>query len=132
MKYDCNRTMEYAHEMKRMCRSYPTCTSCPIRGMSYFSFQVPPRPTQEIINIVQMWSDEHPETPKLTQKEKAFIGAFVAHGDKRIERSSAGLYIMNILGNETHISPDMFTFIGEGESMTFSSLYKLEVESEDE
>lgn len=126
MKYDCNRTLDYVHELQRMCNGFTTCMGCLLEGMGCL------RPTQEIINIIQKWSDENPEAPKLTQKERAFIEAFVAHGDKKIERSSAGLYIMNILGNETHISPDMFTFIGEGESMTFSSLYRLEVESEDE
>lgn len=58
-KYDCNKTLDYIHERKRMCASFLVCiNSCPLAPLHSCGFS---GTTQEHIAIVQGWSDEHPE-----------------------------------------------------------------------
>lgn len=57
MKYDCNKTLDYSHEKKRMCGTYHDCSNgCPL-SVIYCHGDI----MQEHIDIVQKWSDEHPE-----------------------------------------------------------------------
>lgn len=69
-KYDCSKTLDYSHERDRMCGAIKDgdCDNCKLQGVggscsntSYI--------TQEHIDIVQKWSDEHPEK---TRKEAFF------------------------------------------------------------
>lgn len=64
MKYDCSKTLDYAHERNRMCDPVD-CGNCKLRGVRESCFQAY-LITQEYIDIVQKWSDEHPEK---TRKE---------------------------------------------------------------
>lgn len=56
---NCNNTLEYKHELFRMCDSYQRCCDgCPLndkpcRGLESIS--------EESIEAIQKWSDEHPE-----------------------------------------------------------------------
>lgn len=67
-KYDCSRTLDYSHEFDRMCQMYhlftgPECDGCPHRKIC----SGPDDITQKHIDLLQKWSDEHPE---ITRKEK--------------------------------------------------------------
>ena len=68
MKYDCTKTLDYAHEERRLCDSKikeklglrtHDCKDCELNNhpCSLASGEV----TQTEIDIVQKWSDEHPE-----------------------------------------------------------------------
>ena len=72
MKYNCNKTLDFIHELDRMCKSNnEECVKCvfsyycPDLGEIYLT-------TQKEINILQEWSDKHPEK---TRKE-AFYEIF--------------------------------------------------------
>ena len=75
MKYDCSKTLNYSHERRRMCDSFcdqkgiRLCFKCPLQGL-YCTHVC--RITPEHIDIVQKWSDEHPEK---TRKE-AYLEIF--------------------------------------------------------
>lgn len=59
-KYNCNNTLDYAHEASRMCRAFDKCEGCegcPLAKKSCEIFDV----TAEHIKRVQEWSDAHPE-----------------------------------------------------------------------
>ena len=67
-KYDCSKTVDYAHEFTRMCDA--GCEACPLRKGPLHKVGCGLRKlTEKTIAIVQKWSDEHPEVPKLTKKE---------------------------------------------------------------
>ena len=55
-KYDCSKCLDYSHEAERMCKED-----------SYLIKDEYAKPTtQTKINIVQKWSDEHPEIHEKT------------------------------------------------------------------
>lgn len=63
---DCNKTINFFKEVKRMCKT-EQCTSCPfVLGsgckISYFflSTTAPTIDLPTMISMVQKWSDEHP------------------------------------------------------------------------
>lgn len=123
MKYDCSKTLDYAHEYKRMCNSYigaNTCRPCPMAKMNC---RYAESATKEHIDIVQKWSDEHPEKPKLTKEERAFIEAFFDKDKKYIECNTFkyGPWAFAL-------RKDMFGFINDDEKWTFNELLELEVE----
>jgi len=59
---DCSKTLEFSREFSRMCNHYGDlwdCEGCPLQDHDY---QCENRDiTQEVIDIVQKWSDEHPD-----------------------------------------------------------------------
>ena len=64
-KYDCRKTLDYVHERKRMCDSFfdqksrvKLCYKCPLHGL--YCSQVC-KITPAHIDIVQTWSDTHPQ-----------------------------------------------------------------------
>lgn len=70
MKYDCSKTMDFKHERNRMCDSYVGCLdNCPLYEKFCYSTKYL---TQEHIDIVQKWSDEHPEKTR----NEAFLELF--------------------------------------------------------
>lgn len=123
-KYDCNKTLDYSHEFNRMCKAN-NCGRCPFDIKADCSGVV--NLSQKYIDILQKWSDEHPEPPKLTKKERTFLECFEGALDERIiKRTDSGVYYCYTMHNR--LKDDMFTFIEEGTSMTFEELLKLEVE----
>lgn len=65
MKYDCDKILDYQHERARMCKTMSDCKSCPLFLVSsdlecYLVVEV----AQKHIDVVQKWSDEHPEITK--------------------------------------------------------------------
>lgn len=59
-KYDCSKVIDYVHEMKRMCDLYyKSCADCPL-GPNCGTDEI----TEKHIEVVQKWSDSHPEKPE--------------------------------------------------------------------
>ena len=79
-KYNCNITLEYAHEYERMCNIFPDCSGCPLSGLNC---RVASNITSEHINRVQAWSDANPE-PTLTDKQVEIFKALNLLGYKYI------------------------------------------------
>ncbi len=128
-KYDCNKTLDYAHELNRMCEAYEMCDGCPLSTMTNCNDAMNP---SKRIGIVQKWSDEHPEPLKIRKRELDFIVMFKWPENKRVERGRSG-YLFLVFdedGKEYKYSlcNSWFSFIERGESMNFEELLKLEVE----
>ena len=129
-KYDCTKALDLIHEYRRLCDSHPAgCDNdCPLCGMDYcnlYSFD------EDKIALLQKWSDEHPEAPKLTKKEREFIEGFRDNSRmtiKRISQNSLGVcqytpYDRDII----MLDPSMFSFIPISEEWDFQKLLGLEV-----
>ncbi len=88
-KYNCNNTLEYAHEAIRMCRAFDKCggcDGCPLVKKSCCGiFDVTP----EHINRVQAWSDAHPEIT-LTDKQVEIFKALNLLGFRYIAQDASG------------------------------------------
>lgn len=132
-KYDCSRTLDYVHEATRLCTVYTKskCEGCPLGDTVDCAFVGDITP--EHIDILQRWSDEHPEKPKLTKKEHNFLSTFPYVKGMSVNRTEKGLYfvIHRFIDDEPytlHIDDNMFPFVGEGEEWDFDKLLSLEVE----
>lgn len=126
-KYDCAKTLDFAHESKRLCDSSPCCSECPMDGMNclYSGLWV----NEKNIAIVQKWSDEHPEKLKLTKDERAFIeGLDERTSICRLE--GTGLWLRYFSIPHVPIRDDWFDFINTGDEWKVSDLLKLEVEDD--
>lgn len=84
-KYNCNNTLEYAHEAKRMCKTFDTCSTCPLYDMPCGHLEI----TAEHIRRVQAWSDAHPEIT-LTDKQVEIFKALNLLGFRYIAKDSDG------------------------------------------
>ena len=128
-KYDCTKTLDYAHEFTRMCDA--GCVACPLHRTELRKGECALRKlTEETIAIVQKWSDEHPEKPKLTKKERAFIDSFDLLDNKSVQNFSGGRFLI-LAGTDCKIislTKDMFRFVETRSSL--KELAKLEVEDE--
>lgn len=73
MKYDCSKIPDYVHERNRMCAADKNrdCSNCPLKGVGVSCYHVR-FITQKHIDIVQKWSDEHPEKTRY----QAFLEIF--------------------------------------------------------
>lgn len=73
MKYDCSKILDYRHEWNRMCDAIfnEGCDNCPIKeaGESCYHIHFI---TQKHIEIIQKWSNEHPEKTR----KQAFLEIF--------------------------------------------------------
>lgn len=75
---DCNITKNYIHERKRMCESY-NCFECPLSSKNNgtrktcrdFENCYP----DKVMEIVQKWSNEHPQKTLLTEFLKSYPNA---------------------------------------------------------
>lgn len=85
-RYKCSNTLDYGHELQRMCSSINDCWMCPIH---HDSGVCKSKISSESISAVQNWSDTHPETDeclekrklrKLTEKEVYILKGFKAMG----------------------------------------------------
>lgn len=87
-KYNCNNTLDYAHEVSRMCRTFDKCKNCggwPFAETPCEIFDVTP----EHIKHVQAWSDAHPEI-RLTDKQVEIFKALNLLGFRYIAQDSNG------------------------------------------
>lgn len=85
-RYNCSNTLDYGHELQRMCSSINDCWICPIH---HDSGVCKSKISSKSISAVQNWSDTHPETDecleirkprKLTEKEVYILKGFKAMG----------------------------------------------------
>ena len=111
-KYDCTKTIDYVHELQRMCAVNDdccACSECPLLGHDCLESK---DITERHVAIVQKWSDEHPEKPKLTKKERAFIDSFAYLEGKSVQNCGDIAYL--ILDNADHrtimLAEGMFRF----------------------
>lgn len=125
-KYDCSKTHDYVHEFKRMCAEM-NCIGddCPLASKGCRLERI----TDEHIQIVQKWSDEHPEKPKLTKKDRAFIDAFVPVDSREIKKDGEYAYYIYEQAYSM-LAKGMFKNLAPGTKMNFEELKKLEVEDE--
>ena len=69
---DCSKTEVFLKEVKRMCKENKYCSSCPLCAKpTCRAFRV--IPIDELLdlqNIIQKWSDEHPQETILEYVEK--------------------------------------------------------------
>lgn len=87
-KYNCNNTLDYAHEAARMCRAFDKCEGCegcPLAKKSCEIFDITP----EHIKRVQAWSDTHPEIT-LTDKQVEIFKALNLLGFSYIAKDADG------------------------------------------
>ena len=75
MKVDCSSVLNYAQEFNRMCKSVGCkCNNCPMYAIVGRCDTVGGI-TQTHIDIVQKWSDEHPQETMLEHFLKLFPNA---------------------------------------------------------
>lgn len=84
-KYNCNNTLDYAHEASRMCETFDCCDDCPcpLYGMSCGHLEI----TAEHIKRVQEWSDAHPEVV-LTDKQREILEALKSLGFRYVAKDN--------------------------------------------
>ena len=131
MKYDCNKTKDYIHELRRMCASMSNCEICVLYALTWTAEDACSIAgmNDELIERIQKWSDEHPESVKLTKEDRIFVDAFLRGETKGIRRRNGRLYLVNLYGDvEFEIRKDMFLMIGDGEHELLENLAKLELE----
>ena len=83
---DCNKTEIFFKELTRMCNKYrctkynASCSGCEIYQHCYDSscYGFIKNDTQEAIEIVQKWSDEHPIKTRQSEFLKMFPNAEIA------------------------------------------------------
>lgn len=71
---DCNKTIDYLAERKRMCDAHDECEHCPLDDYcSGIALRV--KNSKQAIEIVQKWSDEHPRKTYLQDFFEKFPNA---------------------------------------------------------
>lgn len=81
-RYNCSNTLDYGHELQRMCSSINDCWMCPIH---HDSGVCKSKISSESISAVQNWSDTHPEIedkerPVLTENDVHILVALQVMG----------------------------------------------------
>ena len=121
-KYDCTRALDYAHERDRMCVAMNNdCRHCPFWNFNCDDI------TEGQINVLQRWSDAHPEAPRITLEEQNFLEAFKDE-DLTISRQGNRLILGVMSYVCTELYDSMFPFITGDRYWTIGELLKLEVE----
>lgn len=72
---DLYKTLDYAHEFTRMCRSHHVCKGCPLQYDTNCRITTSITPSR--IEAVKKWSEAHPEQlngEKLIEDFKAYWG----------------------------------------------------------
>ena len=135
MKYNCNITKDYIHELRRMCASMPNCEICVLYAWTWASEDACSIAgmNDELIERIQKWSDEHPEKPKLTREEHDFLASFMFPDELAIRKGGVTMQLDTKYGsgysNATiPLNKNMFHFIDEDKDWTVEELLKLEVE----
>ena len=131
MKYDCSKTLDYIHEWNRMCSHYlkgpdKTCKNCPLDMYDYICNETSPQHLQ----IVQAWSDSHPEIFYITSAEKIFLESLVKIEDLYATRISVDELVLTYYCNSIEICNTMFPFIEIDEPWSVKELLALEVKDE--
>lgn len=74
MKYDCTKTVDFIHEVRRLhssCRATDNepCKTCPISGLCGDGVEYL---NESHIKTIQKWSDEHPEMSRMEWFQQQF------------------------------------------------------------
>ena len=85
-KYNCNNTLDYAHELTRMCNTFRCSSDCPLYVLPCGAAK---NITPEHIRRVQAWSDAHPEIT-LTDKQVEIFKALNLLGFRYIAKDANG------------------------------------------
>lgn len=85
-KYNCNNTLDYAHEFTRMCNTFHCSSGCPLYVLPCGAAK---NVTPEHIRRVQAWSDAHPEIT-LTDKQVEIFKALNLLGFRYIAQDTDG------------------------------------------
>lgn len=102
-KYDCSKTKDFMYELKRALewcrkRSASECEECELcckNGICVVSLVcnldcISERQFDYVIQMVQNWSDSHPEKRELTENERDILKAYKALGYTYIAADSIG------------------------------------------
>lgn len=123
MKCDCNKTLDCMHELNRVCDRYAACSDgCPLLGRNCIAKTI----TQTEIDILQKWSAENPEAPKLTEKDRMFLECFEVSKDRIISKDDRGNAFYYYEGTSSMLAPDMFKALEPNTRMTFRELLEVE------
>lgn len=133
MKYDCTKTIDCIHEYHRLCCDFHSagcendCPFCDMGncGLDFFD--------EDKIALLQKWSDEHPEKPKLTKEEHDFLASFMYPEELFIRKGGVTMqldthYSDNYSNATIPLKKRLFQFIDENKDWTVEELLKLEVE----
>lgn len=96
---DCTKTVNYLKEKQRMC-NLVGCLNCPLgrenNGKGMFCTRFTPCYPEEAVEIVQRWSDEHPQKTYLSEFLKNYPNApLVPDGTPEICLRKLGLTDIN-------------------------------------
>lgn len=129
-KYDCNKTIDFIHELNRACKMYKRCDlGCPLKEHSCTTMG---GITQESIDALQKWSDENPEAPKLSKRDRAFLEAFDMRGvDRTIRKDCLGNVYYVYGGIGSRLASGMFESLEADTTMTFEELLNMDTEEEE-
>ena len=125
-RYDCSKTRDFLHEAKRLCRTVHDCDCCPIGQEQCWVEEM----SEETIEIVQQWSDDNIENPKITLAEQYFLEAIKNDVDIVITRIDDTR--LRVTRGQDYSGVDlygsMFPFIQKGDYWSVRVLLALEVE----
>lgn len=79
---DCNNTLTYAKELRRMCATYHICKGCPFQHDAHCLHA--PAINDVRINTLQKWSDSNPEPlnkERLIKDFENYWGSDIAEED---------------------------------------------------
>lgn len=119
-KYNCNDTLDYAHEFHRMCKTFRSsrgqklCKGCPLAKKPCDIYDI----TSEHVKLVQAWSDAHPETV-LTDEQREIFKVLDLLGLKFIVQDSDGA----VYAFAERPRKWCTTWVGEGDYLKLKSKY---------
>lgn len=87
MKMDCNITDNFFRELDRMCESCARCDQCELKELKgkYQTLECSTLAVEhweEVINVVQKWSDEHQPETRLEHFKKMFPKAEMSSSER--------------------------------------------------
>jgi len=89
MKMDCNITENFFKELERMCESHRICEQCEIKEVMETHQMLDCKTLtlehwEEVVNVVQKWSDEHQSETRLEHFKKMFPKAPILGGRPKL------------------------------------------------
>lgn len=72
-------TIKFLAEFKRMCKTYQGCAGCRAIGICNYMGMESDAQRQELVDIVEQWSKDHPPKTRVQDEESADV-APVVHG----------------------------------------------------
>lgn len=99
-KYDCSKTLDYMHERDRMHERYKEdCTKCPLHTVHLCGHIE--GATTKSIEILQNWSDSHPEHTRADRFLELLAGT---EFEELFRKDSGGIIIIHGCSGEEMLS----------------------------